>query len=130
MKRDLELIRRIMLDTEAMPAGKHLQLGDIDDDAAEYDGKSAEEVAAHVELLVEAGYLDAIIVSGSMGSAHAFVIRRLTWPGHEFLANAKDDVVWKKALNEVGGKATSISIAVMNALLQKVMKEFLGLPPN
>ena len=106
------------------------QLGDIDGDAVEYAEKSAEEVAARVELLVEAEYLDAIIVPDAMGSASAFVIRGLTWSGHEFLANAKNDVVWKKALNQFGGKATSISLAVMNALLQKVMKEFLGLPPN
>ena len=46
--------------------------------------------------------------------------------GHEFLANAKNDSVWKKVMTQVGDKATTISIAVLNALLQKAMKELFG----
>ena len=44
------------------------------------------------------------------------------------MANAKNDTVWKKVLNQLGEKATSASLAVMNLMLKKAANEFFGLP--
>lgn len=120
MKRDLELVRGILLDVESDESGTPFN-------GFSFEGKTDREIAEHVALLAEAGYLDASIVEDEMGMPSAFVVRRLTWQGHEFLANAKNESVWNKVKNQVGDKATTISMTVMNALLAKATKEFFGL---
>lgn len=92
MKRDLDLVRSILLDIEAGEAGQPIN-------SFTFDGKTESEISEHVAILTEAGYLDASIVEDGMGMPHAFVVRRLTWSGHEFLANAKNDTVWEKVMN-------------------------------
>jgi len=56
MKRDWELVRGILLQVEAAPAGTHIQ--EIETE----EGKTFPEVAEHVRLLAEANLLDASAV--------------------------------------------------------------------
>jgi hypothetical protein len=64
--------------------------------------------------------LDGSIVS-------ACFIHRLTWDGHEFLANAKNDTIWKKVTSQAEEKGESISLFVLNQLLASATKKYLGL---
>jgi len=86
MKRDLELVRRIMRDAEALPPGR--LCSDFN-----YEGKEEAETLEHVALLVQAGYLEGIISRDSKGMPRKCLIRRVTWQGHEFLANGKSDSI-------------------------------------
>ena len=61
------------------------------------DGFSQHEVAYHVWLLVDAGYLDALIQRDHKNVPSAFHINSLTWEGHEFLDAMRDETLWKKA---------------------------------
>ena len=60
MKRDLELIREILLRVEALPVGHFLSNIEID----EY---SPDVIGEHVRLLQEAGFIDAQV---SRGNSH------------------------------------------------------------
>jgi len=121
MKRDIELVRSILLDVEAAEPGKPIF-------GFAYDGKSEAEVMEHVAILVDAGYLDGSIITDGMNQPSRCVIHKLTWSGHEFLGNAKNDAVWRKVMTQVGERTSSISIEVLKALLVKAAARFYGLP--
>src|ERR1041384_7841363 len=107
MKRDFNLIRSILLKVEDLPSGE--SIGEF-----HFEGIDPKVVAEHVELLIEAK----LIEGATLGPKRAaYSVRRLTWPGHDFLANAKNDTVWKKVLAQAERKGVSVSLTVLNGLL-------------
>ena len=103
MKRNMELIRAILLQVEANTAGK------IDLDLPNYQ---ANEIGLHVELMIERGLLEGTTLPSSDVPSHeilSYVIRKMTWDGYEFLEVARNDTLWEKAksvcLEKTGGLA-------------------------
>src|ERR1051325_6057677 len=86
MKRDMELVRLLLLRTES--GGQYVT------EAEQYDVPTR---AYHVLIMREAGLIDAIVQNDSNGLPASAVIKRLTWRGHEFLDAARSDAVWQKA---------------------------------
>ena len=117
MKRDMDLVRKILLEIE-----KHPYTGGwIDVHLEEY---TSEEVVYHLKLLAEAALIEAHDVSSHSGMDLRPV--RLTWEGHEFLDAARDDTRWNKAketITKVGG----ISLEIVKLLLLDLMKTELNL---
>ncbi|PZV27493.1 MAG: hypothetical protein DCF12_04245 [Snowella sp.] len=125
MKRNLNLIRKILLDIENAPPGKVIS-------ASNFNYEEFEEliIVEHLKLLVDAKLLEGNVIEDSLfdGSiVSACFIHRLTWDGHEFLANAKNDTIWKKVTSQAEEKGESISIFVLNQLLASATKKYLGL---
>lgn len=118
MKRDLDLVRHILLEIEAQPPGPPTF-------GVSAEGRSDAEVLEHIALLIEAGFVDGQITQGNQGEPINCAIYRLTWAGHEFLANARNDTVWKKVLAQVKAKAGTVSVEVMKQLLTKAVGELL-----
>jgi hypothetical protein len=50
----------------------------------------------------------------------------LTWHGHEFADNARNDQTWKKAIQVVGEKLGSASFEAVSSLLAQLVKQALG----
>lgn len=103
MKRDMELVRSIFR--------KVIEKGDLLPRPLVIEGYDDEEmVARHLEMLHEAGYLDAI-VQRSVGRTHAVVhVRDLTWQGHEFAgALLTDETVWAKVKAAFGPEKLAIA---------------------
>lgn len=111
MKRDMDLIRQLLLaieETKTWDRPFELHVDEHD----RYD------VTYHLRLLESKGLIEGIDVSTHDGPK--FWPRCLTWEGHEFLENAKNETVWqqtKKRLAEAGGSA---SFEVIKALLTQV----------
>ncbi len=120
MKRDLNLIRGILVDVENYHSGQPIML-------FEFDGKEQGEIAEHVQLLLDAEYIEAEVIRGNMGLPMAYVVLRMTWAGHEFLAKAKNDTIWKKVMAQAEEKGLSTSMAVVNGLLEAAAKKYAGL---
>lgn len=118
MKRDMELVREILLKTEAYPEGS----GWVD---LHIDGPSAEIVSYHVKIMAEAGLLEAHDLS-TMGN-FSWKPGALTWHGHEFLDAVRNDTVWKKTRELVKDKGGSVPFEVLQALVIKVAGSFFGL---
>jgi hypothetical protein len=118
MKRDMELVRQILLEIEE----KGPPLGIVD---LSIPGHDAEEVSFHVVLLRDAGLVEA----QDLTTMHGFDVRprRLTWAGHEFLEAAKNDTVWNKAKEIVKEKGGAIPFEVLKALLVKLTSSLFGL---
>jgi hypothetical protein len=98
MKRDMELIREILLAVEDSVQTQ----GTIDLQLSE---RAPEFVSYQVKCLAEAELIEATDLS----SMHGFEWkpRSLTWQGHEFLDAARNDTVWKNAMSKLKGQATS-----------------------
>lgn len=120
MERDFNLIRRILLSVETKPVGELLQ--DL-----LYDDTDQYIVAEHVRIMIEEGLIDGKVTDYINGMPPGYLIRRLTWKGHDFLANAKNDTIWKKVMSEAKEKGTSMTTVVINGLLTKAVQKYAGL---
>ena len=120
MKRDLELIRKMILAIEDAPFGYAPELS--------IDGYTPIQVGYHAYLLVDAGLARGHDVA-TMGSVGPDVlITSLTWAGHEFAEAARDEIRWKKAMGIVKEKSGTITMDLLKQLLGSLMRGALGLP--
>lgn len=77
MKRDLELCLEILAAVERQPTSNLTTIG--------IEGREFEEVAYHLMLLKEAGFVEAELVGGANAHEALWQTRRLTWAGHDYL---------------------------------------------
>jgi len=120
MKMDPSLIREMLLKLEAHPAGQALY-------RFEFKDRDEAEVMEHVQLLLDAKFVEGKVVRDGMGKPLRFVVKRMTLAGHQFLANAKNDTIWKKVLAQAREKGMSTSMVVINGLLEKAAQKYVGL---
>ncbi len=120
MKRNLQLIRKLLLDIESNSNG--FDIVTIDD----IEGYSNEQVQYHLALLNEAGLI--IAHDASAGDGIHFIPVRLTWDGHEFLDSARNDTIWNKTLHEIGKVTESVALPLLRELLTAAIRSQL-LPP-
>lgn len=113
MKRDMDLIREILLDLEKQENRHTFR-------TIEAKGKfSKEEVFHHYCILKEAGFIN--------GKPYAEIpfAATLTWEGHNFLDDARNDTVWKKTKDFIKEKGDTASFQVVVELLKKfTLKHF------
>ena len=91
MKRDLSLIREILLAVEAGGISTHIF---ISRPKPPLDQWTSGEIAYHVQLMKQAGLLPEN-TSIPIGMSRADVFG-LTWEGHDYLDTIRDPEVWKK----------------------------------
>ena len=119
MKRDMELIRTILLQIEEKGGDPR---GGVELDFPDHP---EEVVSHHVLLLQEAGLIDAFDLTTRAGfRMHP---KRLTWEGHEFLDAARNDTIWNKAQKMVKEKGGAIPFEILKGLLVKISAGFFGL---
>lgn len=116
MKRDMELVRKILFQLE-----ERLEF-DVPF-IPKVDGHSENEVFYHLKLMSEANLIEAKNWSADDGPH--WVATSMTTLGHDFLDAARSDTLWAKAKNIVtksGGVLTlealktGLSMAVKNAI--------------
>ncbi|PSB40887.1 DUF2513 domain-containing protein [Chamaesiphon polymorphus] len=120
MKRDLELIRQLMLAIESNG-------DDFDAESIEIDGYDSSQINYHLQLLIEAKL--------AVGEVHTFfnsdrptiLIEKLSWEGCNFLDDARNESVWQKTMEIVKDKGGSVSVGVLTQLLTSVAKQLVGL---
>lgn len=117
MKRNMDLIRQILLAVEAHSSGYMPCELNIED-------SSEEEIAYHTCLLKEAELIDGI-ESESRGGREVVPIR-LTWAGHEFLDASREPTRWQEA-KEVIGRIGGASLTVWTTVLTQIVLKNLGL---
>lgn len=119
MKRDLDLIRRILLDLEAKEGLSYLQM--------KYEDIDVATRGYHAELLVDAGFVKGKVKYREDGLPIPFLMN-LTWEGHEFLNSIREEKVYNKVtaiLKPMGG----FTMEVLKEVASAVTKQFLGLTP-
>jgi hypothetical protein len=116
MKRDMELIRLLLLDTEG--GESQIDFGIFTEQQRIY----------HAAILIEAGLIDGVIRKDENGLPSGAVRLRLTWAGHEFLDAARNETIWKKAGEKIKQTGVQVTVSVLEELLKKLLKDSLGLP--
>ena len=119
MRRDMNLVRKILLEAENLPGeGGYIDLPDSDDELLRY----------HLRIMRQAGLLDAAFAAHE-GTAHETnYVNGLTWQGQEFLNAARDESRWKKGASLAGQAAGGIIYEVLRDYLMKEAKRNIGLP--
>lgn len=128
MKRDMDLIRKMLMDLE--DGGNRAWEGlDRQDKALQ------KKHGYHAYLLKDAGLIHAkdagpVHVS-DISTDHPFLPRYtpryLTWAGHEFLDAARDEERWNKAKG-IAASMGGFAVSVMKEVLAALVKEQLKLP--
>ena len=126
MKRDMDLIRDLLLGIEQDERldGTIFIAPDESDNLGVIGitNHSAEEVAYHLMMLMEAG-----LIKGNSTMEQMPAVSRLTWEGHEFLDNIKDQSIWGKTKERLKG-LPGVGIAVIGEVAKAELKKHLGLP--
>lgn len=103
MKRDMELIRQILLTMESDPPRDSKGWINI-----QIEGHSEDETQEHIRLLDEAGLIETFDTSSlSVSALHP---ERITSQGHDFIQLAKDERVWAKTMRKLGEVASTLPI--------------------
>jgi hypothetical protein len=121
VERDMDFIREVLLKVEADGEldGHHFKSFD----ASYFPGHTNEQVAYHVEQLVEAGLLKG---EGRTLQSTAPIVSRLTWQGHEFLDNIKDIGVWQQVKVRIAG-LPGLALPVIAKIAEAEIMKKLGL---
>ena len=121
MKRDWDVIRKILLKVEDAPAGEGVNLHDFAE-------SERPEVSYNAELLYEVGFVTASI-SNQVGKVEArdFTIYRMNWAGHDFLDAVRSDTIWKKTKKLISSKGGNMTYEVIKSLaIELTRKAVLG----
>ena len=110
MKRDMDLIRAILLKVEEQDAEGSATI--------EIPGYSREQVFCHAELAQEAGFILA-----SFRAGYSVRVQRLTFAGHEFLDAARQDKLWEKAKQTVLHNAGTLTVEALKTALSMLMQQ-------
>ena len=114
MRLDPDLVRILLLQIENKPAGS-------DPEPLFIEGYDELIIEEHLELLDEAGY-----ITGWLGNA-GYWPGRLTWKGHEFVNNCKDESIWNQSKAIIKERVSSVSLDILSSVALGVIKSNLGL---
>ena len=114
MKRDMDLIRKILIDAEArdFESGEPPEM---------YQASTTDE-AYQIALMIDAGLVQADYTSNA-GVPQSAAIYRLTWDGHDFLDAARDNTIWKKAKDSFLKPGISWTFSILTEWLKQEARD-------
>lgn len=114
MKRDMDLIREILLEIEKEPFG----LGHTKIKLPDYDKAT---IYGHIRILAQAGLIDAED-HHTIDTARWYA-KHLTWEGHEFLEASRDESQWKRAIAVIKEKGGALTFDMLKTLLHQLARD-------
>ena len=119
MKRDMDLVRTILLAVEAIPDESMGQF------VNRIDRVDSGVFARHVEIMLEAGLVEGHVVHA--GRSIRANVNGITWDGYEFLDSIRSDTAWAKTKARIAGTVGSASFEVIKAVaVSYAMRAVLG----
>ncbi len=116
MKRDLDLIRYILLTTEQSDKG-------ITDSVLVNQRYDIRTIAFHTELLIDRGLVSGSVeYDGFHTTPLSIEITRITWEGYDYLDSFRSDKVWRKAKEVISKSVGDTSLSVVKDTCQLVAK--------
>lgn len=115
MKRDMELVRKIVFAIEEQYEGqaiRHLKI----------DGFDHVTIALHCKLLFEFGLVDYYKpISADDVPVITFFVGNLTWEGYDFLDKIRQDTVWNKTKEVITKQGLPMVIDVVKQVAQSII---------
>lgn len=115
MKRNMELIRRIVLKVEDQPEA----IADLTASAWPEDDEDA--VNYHLQLLIEAKVIEGSCQVRRSAIGHCKV-QRLTWKGHELADAFRRDSVWGKIKQIAIDKGVDLTVDMIPLLFKQLVE--------
>lgn len=115
MKRDMELVRKVLLHVEHVHEGDSPTI--IDVNAFAFEDFDSKDVYGHLDILARAGFIEDHHQRNSITP----IVWGLSWSGHEFLDSVRDPEIWRKtkaAGEKVGGWTLSLLADYAKGLLK------------
>ena len=125
MKRDMELIRELMLAIESK--NNIFSFTNLDFEDISTLGYTDSEIDYHLILLIEASLVNGKFQPQAGYDRRMIDIEKLSWDGHEFLDNARNESVWKETMKTVKEKGGSVAVGILTQLLASAAKQQFGL---
>lgn len=117
MKRDFDLIRKLLMFFEAKPGPEHVMVPPI-------DGFDDLTIKYHLVLLYDAGFLRCEPVTSSTSDRVIYVLPfDLTWQGHEFLEKIRNETTWNKIKETILSKGGTFAFNIINELATRLALE-------
>lgn len=113
MRRDMDLVRAILLKIEDEHAGASLM-------NLEIEGYDLAAVAYHCQLLKEAGLILSCGVQYANNSVYSFSVGGLTWEGADYLEKVRDDSVWAKTKRLAAEKGVPLVLETIREISSEV----------
>ena len=120
MKRDMDLVRKILFAVEAREARW---------EKLEIEGHSFEEVGYHCCLLIDAGLALGVDQKLDQTPERTCRITSLTNAGHDWLDAAREDTRWKQAKSifaTMGGVTLDVAKSILKQLMTEQASRLLG----
>jgi Hypothetical protein (DUF2513) len=121
MKRDMDLVRKLLLEIEEKDVGDgqwiNIKIADF----------SEAQITEHLFLLYKAQLVEGNDTSSL--NKRSFMPRRLTWNGYDFIDSIRDVETWKKTKNgalAAGGWTVDILRDLAKGLIKKKIEDATG----
>jgi hypothetical protein len=123
MKRDYQLVREILRILEEKTAPGHMKSEDFS-----IEGYDRLQIGNHLRQLYEAGFISGEAIRSSTTSERIIDVWPfdLTWQGHEFIAAARNETVWKKVRKRLGDSLLTVPFSVLTTMLIDELERQLG----
>jgi len=120
MKRDLDLVRKILLAMEAEAHGFAPAPFTI-------PGYDQEVIGHHVLLMIEGRLITGVAITAQGDGSPTALPGSITWTGHEFLDATRTDRVWTKIKTEMKDRGVALPFTLVQELALKLLKGMTGL---
>lgn len=112
VKRDMELIRKILLEIENHSYGGWVDIS--------FDDYEQENIIYHVMLMDEAGLIEADNLTTQ--EVVDWKPKRLTWEGYEFLDKIRDNSVWEKTKKTMVEKGLPFALDTVKQIASVIVE--------
>ncbi|WP_059043974.1 DUF2513 domain-containing protein [Paenibacillus rubinfantis] len=121
MKRDMDLIRRLLLETENLGYdGDRYNRTYLN---SWFDGVEDDIFFYHVKLLDEAGYIESLSPPPNLDDlVERYFPYSLTWAGHELLDSIRDSDAWEKVKKSLGKNLSTVPFTVLATVTAEMAK--------
>jgi len=128
MKRDLELVKEILLFFEKRDSDKMISVDHImEGSELAIEGYDGRRISDHIDIMYEAGLLEGYAERAKDGRLIQVYPTRLTWEGHEFIAAARNETAWAKLKDQLKSSGSAIPFKIAQTLLLKYIEMEVGL---
>ncbi len=110
MKRDMDLVRQILQQIEERtPRSSNPIVWATD--------RSRDELYEHLEIMQDAGLVEGVALAPKYP-----ICKRMTWEGHEFLEQSRDEGMWEQAKAKAIAATGSLSMLAVKTALATLIK--------
>jgi hypothetical protein len=129
MKRDMNLIRELLLKIEALDIPRSVTTAlSPHNPALAVDGFTADDIGHHLRMLVSARFIETPNDKPFAGDG-SVIFRQISWEGHDFLDSVRDPKIWgetKKGAEAAGGFTVDLLKDLAKGLVKKQIEDFTG----